>query len=557
ERNKYSKVDQAKILVDLINQRKRYFAAQKAKAKRNKPMTQAQRDAEEELDQGSSKRKKTGESSELAEAPRDKDANESFTLKSQECTRKSSGLVIIQREYPLSRGVLTQMLGAKLLMEQDNKMFRELLRKIFMQISDSKDEAELKPKIKKKTVKPSFAKIKPKAAVNAVLENRVNDVKASACWVWKPKTKVIDHVSKHNSASITLNKFDYVNAQGRSNGCSSHMTRSMSYLTDYEEIDEGYVAFGGNPKRGKITGKDKPKEVRKNFDPSLIKDWKSDSEDEAELKPNIEKKTVKPSFAKIKPKAVVNAVLGNRVNDVKASACWVWKPKTKVIEHVSKHNSASITLKKFDYVKAQGRSKSDKGVIDSGCSSHMTRSMSYLTDYDEIDEGYVPFGGNPKRGKITSKGIMRQYSVARTPQQNGVAERRNQTLIEAARTMLADSKLPTTFWAEAINTICYVQNRVLVVKPHNKIPYKLFHGRTPSLSFMRPFGCPVTILNTKDHLGKFDGNQSNGNAGTKACDDAGKARMKTLPGKDYILLPLWTVDPLISLESKSFQDDGF
>ncbi|GJY20798.1 putative ribonuclease H-like domain-containing protein [Tanacetum coccineum] len=108
------------------------------------------------------------------------------------------------------------------------------------------------------------------------------------------------------------------------------------------------------------------------------------------------------------------------------------------------------------------------------------------------------------------KGILRQFSVARTPQQNGVAERRNRTLIEAAKTMLADSKLPTTFWAEAVNTACYVQNRVLVVKPHNKTPYELFHGRTPTLSFMRPFGCPVTILNTIDHLGKFDGKADEG-----------------------------------------------
>ncbi|GJZ91440.1 putative ribonuclease H-like domain-containing protein, partial [Tanacetum coccineum] len=84
------------------------------------------------------------------------------------------------------------------------------------------------------------------------------------------------------------------------------------------------------------------------------------------------------------------------------------------------------------------------------------------------------------------------------------------TLIEAARTMLADSKLPTTFWAEAVNTACYVQNRVLVVKPHNKTPYELFHGRTPTLSFMRPFGCPITILNTIDHLGKFDGKADEG-----------------------------------------------
>ncbi|GJV93427.1 ribonuclease H-like domain-containing protein [Tanacetum coccineum] len=106
--------------------------------------------------------------------------------------------------------------------------------------------------------------------------------------------------------------------------------------------------------------------------------------------------------------------------------------------------------------------------------------------------------------------ILRQFSVAGTPQQNGVAERRNWILIEAARTMLADSKLPTTYWAEAVNTACYVQNRVLVVKPHNKTPYELFHGRTSTLIFMRPFGCPVTILNTIGHLGKFDGKAEEG-----------------------------------------------
>ncbi|GJR62117.1 putative ribonuclease H-like domain-containing protein [Tanacetum coccineum] len=75
------------------------------------------------------------------------------------------------------------------------------------------------------------------------------------------------------------------------------------------------------------------------------------------------------------------------------------------------------------------------------------------------------------------KGIKREFSVARTPQQNGVAERKNKTQIEAVRTMLADSKLSTTFWAEAVNT-----------------------GRKDALSFMRPFGCLVTILNTLDHL---------------------------------------------------------
>ncbi|GKB64359.1 putative ribonuclease H-like domain-containing protein [Tanacetum coccineum] len=65
-------------------------------------------------------------------------------------------------------------------------------------------------------------------------------------------------------------------------------------------------------------------------------------------------------------------------------------------------------------------------------------------------------------------------------------------------------------FAEAVSTACYVQNRVLVVKPHNKTPYELFRGFKPALSFMRPFGCHVTILNTLDNLGKFDGKSDEG-----------------------------------------------
>nr|GEU42482.1 hypothetical protein [Tanacetum cinerariifolium] len=139
----------------------------------------------------------------------------------------------------------------------------------------------------------------------------------------------------------------------------------------------------------------------------------------------------------------------------------------------------------------------DKGVIDSGCSRYMTGNMSYFSNFEKLNGGYVTFGGNPKGGKIIGKGKIK------TERQNGITERKNKTLIEAARTMLADLLLLIPFWAEAVNTACYVQNRVLVTKPHNKTPYELLHGRTPSIGFMRPFGCPVTILNTLDHLGKF------------------------------------------------------
>ncbi|KAD4385796.1 hypothetical protein E3N88_25965 [Mikania micrantha] len=103
-----------------------------------------------------------------------------------------------------------------------------------------------------------------------------------------------------------------------------------------------------------------------------------------------------------------------------------------------------------------------------------------------------------------SKGIQRQYSIPRTPEQNGVVERKNRTLIEAARTMLADSGLPLTFWAEAVNIACYVQNRVLVNQRWLKTPYEILHSLTPLISFFRAFGCPCYILNTKDQLTKFD-----------------------------------------------------
>nr|GEY18535.1 ribonuclease H-like domain-containing protein [Tanacetum cinerariifolium] len=169
------------------------------------------------------------------------------------------------------------------------------------------------------------------------------------------------------------------------------------------------------------------------------------------------------------------------------------------------------------------------------------------------------------------KGIKKEFSNARTPQKNRVAKRKHRTLIEAARTMLADSLLPIPFWAEAVNTACYVQNRVLVTKPHNKTPYELLIGKTHIISFMRPFGCPVTILNTLDHLGKFDGkadeeflvrsdpewlfdidsltnsmnyqpvsvgNRTNGIAGLKIHSDARQEGKAKVPDQEYILLPV-------------------
>nr|GEW09525.1 hypothetical protein [Tanacetum cinerariifolium] len=214
-------------------------------------------------------------------------------------------------------------------------------------------------------------------------------------------------------------------------GCSRHMKGNISYMFDFEAIHDGYVAIGGNPKGGKITGKD------------------------------TEYIVLSPEFKLLDENQVLLRV-----------------PR--------ENNMYNVDL---------------KNIIPS-------KDLTCLFTKATLDEynlwhrrlGHINF----KTMNKLLKEINREFSVPKTPQQNEFAERKNRTLIEAARTMLAYSLLPILFWAEAVNTACYVQNKVLVTKPHNNTPYELLLGRTPSIGFIRPFGYPVTILNTLDPLGKFD-----------------------------------------------------
>ncbi|GJX32757.1 retrovirus-related pol polyprotein from transposon TNT 1-94 [Tanacetum coccineum] len=102
-----------------------------------------------------------------------------------------------------------------------------------------------------------------------------------------------------------------------------------------------------------------------------------------------------------------------------------------------------------------------------------------------------------------SVGIFHQTTVPRTPQQNGVVERRNRTLVEAARTMLILSKAPMFLWVEAVVTAYYTQNRSLIHTRHNKTPYVLVHEKKPDLSFLRVFGALCYPTNDSEDLGKF------------------------------------------------------
>ncbi|GJS95233.1 putative ribonuclease H-like domain-containing protein [Tanacetum coccineum] len=260
--------------------------------------------------------------------------------------------------------------------------------------------------------------------------------------------------------------------------------------------------------------------------------------------------TVKGNVTTDGPKAVVSDNKGNEANVVKASACWVWRPKQKILDHVSRHNGASMNFKRFDYGNPQ-LELYEKGVIDSGCSRHMTGNKSYLSDYEEINGGFVAFGGDPKGGKITSKGKIStgkldfkdvyfvkelKFNLFSVSQ---MCDKKNSVLfidiecvvlspdfklLDENHVLLRVPRKDNMYSVDLMNIVPsggienLVDLKVKVIICDNGTEFKNkfmnqfceMKGRKPALSFMRPFGCPVTILNTLDHLGKFDGKADEG-----------------------------------------------
>ncbi|GKC14656.1 integrase, catalytic region, zinc finger, CCHC-type containing protein [Tanacetum coccineum] len=104
---------------------------------------------------------------------------------------------------------------------------------------------------------------------------------------------------------------------------------------------------------------------------------------------------------------------------------------------------------------------------------------------------------------FAQEGIEHQTSFTQTPKQNGVVERRNPTLVEAARTMLSAAKVPLYFWAEAIATTCFTQNRSLIIPRHEKTPYHIINGRKPSFMFFHIFGSLCYIVRDGENLDKM------------------------------------------------------
>nr|GFA04569.1 retrovirus-related Pol polyprotein from transposon TNT 1-94 [Tanacetum cinerariifolium] len=127
----------------------------------------------------------------------------------------------------------------------------------------------------------------------------------------------------------------------------------------------------------------------------------------------------------------------------------------------------------------------------------------FLRSKDETPKVLIDFLRLTLHAYFAAEGIQHQTSVARTPEQNGVVERRNRTLVEDARTMLSTAKVPLFFWAEAIATACFTQNRSLVIPRHEKTPYHIINDRKSSVKFFHIFGFICYIVRDRENLDKM------------------------------------------------------
>nr|GEV70357.1 putative ribonuclease H-like domain-containing protein [Tanacetum cinerariifolium] len=389
---------------------------------------------------------------------------------------------------------------------------------------------------------------------------RVTAAKASAVsaaqdkkgtWVWRPKCLILDHDLRTTSTSMTLKQFNYNDALGRSNRCSRHMTGNISYLSNFEELNGGYVTFGGNPKGGKITRKGKIKTGKLDFDDVyfvkelkfnlfsvsqmcdkknsvlftntgclvLSSDFKLPDASQVLLRVprennmyNVNLRNIVPSgdltclFAKVTLdesnlwhrmlghvnfKTINKLVKGNIVrglptkvftNDNSCVACKTGKQhkascKSKTVSSIEQplfrlHMDLfsptfvkSLSKKSYclvitdDYIRFSWvfflATKDETTPVLKTFIIGLENLLSLKVKVIRCDNG-TEFKNSNLNRFCGLKGIKREFSIPRTPQQNGITERNNMTLIEAARTLLADSLLPISFWAEVVNTACYV-----------------------------------------------------------------------------------------------------
>nr|GEV60196.1 ribonuclease H-like domain-containing protein [Tanacetum cinerariifolium] len=323
-------------------------------------------------------------------------------------------------------------------------------------------------------------------------------------------------------------------------GCSQNMTGNMSYLSEFEELNGGYVAFGGNPKGGKISGKGKIKTGKLDFDDVyfvkelkfnlfsvsqmcdkknhvlftgteclvLSSDFKLPDESHLLLRVSIENNMYNVNLKNIVPYGDLTCLFAKAT--INESNLWHkrlahinFKTINKLVKrslvrglpiNFFENDNTCINCKKGKQHRASCKTKPVSFINQPLFRLHMNlfgptlvKSLNKKSYFLVVTDGYSRFTW--------------VFFLATKDETSPILK----TFITSL-----ENQLSLKVKAEAVNTACYVQNRVLVTKPHKKTPYELLHGRLPCIGFVRPFGCHVTILNTLDYLGKFKGKVDEG-----------------------------------------------
>nr|GEW32699.1 putative ribonuclease H-like domain-containing protein [Tanacetum cinerariifolium] len=312
-------------------------------------------------------------------------------------------------------------------------------------------------------------------------------------------------------------------------GCSRHMAGNMSYLSDFEKLNGGFVAFGSNPKGGKISRKGKITTGKLDFDDVYFV---------KELKFNL--------FSVSQMCDKKNSVLFTDTE------CLVLSPEFKlsdeyqvlhmdlfgptVVKSLNKKSYCLVVIddySRFTWVFFLA-TKDETSPILKTFIIGLENQLSLRVKVIRSDNG-AKFKNHDLNQFCGMKGTKKEFIVPRTPQQNGIAERKNMTLIEA-RTMLADSLLPIPFWAENLN--CTID---LACEFSGKKPKVAGSGPTWLIDI-------DTLIKTMNYQLVTAGNQSNPSTGFQEQFDAEKAREEIK--QQYLLFPVW------SSEFEDFSDNS-
>nr|GEV62411.1 retrovirus-related Pol polyprotein from transposon TNT 1-94 [Tanacetum cinerariifolium] len=412
---------------------------------------------------------------------------------------------------------------------------------------DDDSEDDLSPIVKVKTVKPSVEKIEsvktPRETIKTDVRpiknnlNRVNHKKiANKFTHHHPKrgfvpqavltrsTKVNTVAANVNTAvkpvnaagsqstvnhSRPISKKEYKEKEVIDSGCSRHMIGNKCYLTDFEAFDGGFVSFRDG--KGRISGKGKIKTRKLDFDDVYF--YK-------ELKYNM--------FSMSQMCDKKNNVLFTDTKCLVLFSNFKLADESQVLPRVlRKDNIYSVDLKSV--IPTRGLTcLFAKATLDESNLWHMRLGHINFATMNKLVKGKLVRGfpskifqnnnscvacqkGKQHKASYKAKLVNTISKPLHMLHMDLFGPANVKSLMKKSYCLVITDEFSRFSWVfflatkEAVNIACYVLNRALVTKPYNKTPYELIRGRPPLIDFMKPFGCPVTILNTRDNLGKFKG----------------------------------------------------